>query len=105
MQKLHPKSKNIAKNFIKLANINIWRSHKEVFYECSNNPFNDQLGKLLGFDLKSYQQVIRNNNDGLLPDGYYFVNHDNQTGNFLETDDYITAMNLLVEKGLITPAN
>ncbi len=97
----HPYSKNIQESFKVLAPLRIWRSQNEKFYICTENPVLDLIEKASGFDLNKYKEIIKDNNNGTLPDGYYYVNHENQQGGYLYTDSYEEMILRLKSKGLI----
>ena len=104
MNRIHPESKDISQVYKTSGYIHIWRSKDGVFYECSFDPFVQFLEELVEFSLEEYINVIRENNLGIVPNGYYYVDHQMERGGFLGTDDYQEAMEALMIRGLISPA-
>lgn len=103
MSYVHPKSANRSRVFKVLAPFRLWRKYKENFAICafSQNTKLDKLEEYLDFDLEDYKDMIRDQNNGSLPDGYYYANHATQTGGYLYTDDYDEVLEKLKKMKLI----
>ena len=97
----HPKNLGIANAFKVSSFLHVWRSHEENFHSCLDSDFVKKWERMAAFDLKEYKNIIRKNNNGILPDGYYYCDHKTQHGGFLFTDDYEEMIQKLKDRGLI----
>lgn len=101
MKKSHPFSKNLSNSFKILAPIRIWRCCQNQFYLCTESKYLDQFEKLSGFDLDEFIKILANKYNGVLPDGYYYADHQGKIGGYLNTDNYDEMISALRSKNLI----